>query len=125
MNTEQIRKAYLDFYAERGHEIIPRAPLVLSGDPTTLFTGSGMQPMIPYLLGEPHPKGVRIADSQTCLRAQDIDDIGDANAFRVWLTEQVWNHRLHARAGKKCCRVATQYQRRTWNNLVSTLSIKI
>lgn len=77
MNTEQIRKAYLDFYAERGHEIIPRAPLVLSGDPTTLFTGSGMQPMIPYLLGEPHPKGVRIADSQTCLRAQDIDDIGD------------------------------------------------
>lgn len=77
MNAQEIRNAYLQFYKERGHEIIPRAQLVLSGDPTTLFTGSGMQPMIPFLLGETHPKGVRIADSQTCLRAQDIDDIGD------------------------------------------------
>ena len=77
MNTQQIRNAYLKFYEERGHAIIQRAPLVLTDDPTTLFTGSGMQPMIPYLLGEPHPKGVRIVDSQTCLRAQDIDDIGD------------------------------------------------
>ena len=57
--------------------MIKRAPLVLKDDPTTLFTGSGMQPMIPYLLGEPHPQGQRIVDSQTCLRAQDIDDIGD------------------------------------------------
>lgn len=77
MNAQQIRTQYLEFYRQRGHEIIPRAQLVLAGDPTTLFTGSGMQPMIPYLLGETHPKGVRIADSQTCLRAQDIDDIGD------------------------------------------------
>lgn len=77
MNAQDIRNKYLEFYKAKGHEIIPRAPLVLHGDPTTLFTGSGMQPMIPYLLGEPHPKGVRIADSQTCLRAQDVDEIGD------------------------------------------------
>jgi alanyl-tRNA synthetase len=77
MNAQDIRNAYLAFYKAKGHEIIPRAPLVLHGDPTTLFTGSGMQPMIPYLLGEPHPKGVRIADSQTCLRAQDVDEVGD------------------------------------------------
>lgn len=77
MNAQDIRNAYLDFYRERGHEVIARAPLVLQGDPTTLFTGSGMQPIIPYLLGEPHPKGVRLVDSQTCLRAQDIDDVGD------------------------------------------------
>ena len=57
--------------------MVVRAPLVLKDDPTTLFTGSGMQPMIPYLLGQPHPDGQRIVDSQTCLRAQDIDDIGD------------------------------------------------
>jgi alanyl-tRNA synthetase len=76
-SAQQIRQKYLEYYAQRGHAIIPRAPLVPLGDPTTLFTGSGMQPMIPYLLGEPHPKGVRLADSQTCLRAQDIDDIGD------------------------------------------------
>ncbi|QHN43064.1 alanine--tRNA ligase [Candidatus Mycosynbacter amalyticus] len=77
MNTEQIRNAYLKFFEERGHAVVSRAPLVLKDDPTTLFTGSGMQPMIPYLLGQPHPDGQRIVDSQTCLRAQDIDDIGD------------------------------------------------
>ena len=77
MNAQEIRNAYLKFYEDRGHAVIKRAPLVLKDDPTTLFTGSGMQPMIPYLLGEPHPEGKRIVDSQTCLRAQDIDDIGD------------------------------------------------
>lgn len=77
MNAQDIRNKYLEFYRSKGHAVIPRAPLVLMGDPTTLFTGSGMQPMIPYLLGEPHPKGVRIADSQTCLRAQDVDEVGD------------------------------------------------
>ena len=77
MNAQEIRNAYLKFYEDRGHTVVARAPLVLLNDPTTLFTGSGMQPMIPYLLGEPHADGQRIADSQTCLRAQDIDDIGD------------------------------------------------
>ena len=77
MNAQDIRNAYLKFFADRGHVVIPRTQLILQGDPTTLFTGSGMQPMIPYLLGEPHPRGKRITDSQTCLRAQDIDDIGD------------------------------------------------
>ncbi|MDB5177064.1 MAG: alanyl-tRNA synthetase [Candidatus Saccharibacteria bacterium] len=77
MNAETIRNEYLKFFAERGHAVIKRAPLVLIDDPTTLFTGSGMQPIIPYLLGEPHTDGKRLVDSQTCLRAQDIDDIGD------------------------------------------------
>lgn len=77
MNAQEIRQAYLSFFEKRGHAVVERAPLVLMGDPTTLFTGSGMQPMIPYLLGEPHPEGKRIVDSQTCLRAQDIDDVGD------------------------------------------------
>ena len=77
MNAQEIRNAYLQFYRDREHKVIDRAPLVLKGDPTTLFTGSGMQPMIPYLLGASHPEGQRIVDSQTCLRAQDIADIGD------------------------------------------------
>ncbi|HZL07660.1 MAG TPA: alanine--tRNA ligase-related protein, partial [Candidatus Dormibacteraeota bacterium] len=77
MTAQEIRKAYLDFFAERGHKVIPRAQLVPYNDPTTLFTGSGMQPLIPYLLGEPHPEGVRLVDSQTCLRAQDIEEVGD------------------------------------------------
>jgi alanyl-tRNA synthetase len=77
MTAQEIRKAYLDFFVERGHKIIPRAQLVPYNDPTTLFTGSGMQPLIPYLLGEAHPDGSRLVDSQTCLRAQDIEEVGD------------------------------------------------
>lgn len=77
MNAQQIRKAYLEFFKNRGHTIIPRALLVPKEDATTLFTGSGMQQLMPYLLGQDHPEGTRLVDSQTCLRAQDIDDIGD------------------------------------------------
>ncbi len=77
MNAQQIRNEYLKFFNERQHEIISRAPLMLKDDPTTLFTGSGMQPLLPYLLGQEHPKGQRLVDSQTCLRAQDIEDVGD------------------------------------------------
>lgn len=77
MNAQQIRNAYLKFFEDRKHAVIPRALLVPQNDPTTLFTGSGMQPMIPYLLGETHPEGKRIVDSQTCLRAQDIEEVGD------------------------------------------------
>ncbi len=77
MNAQEIRRAYLDFLVGRGHKIIPRALLVPQDDPTTLFTGSGMQPLIPYLLGEPHPKGKKLVNSQTCLRAQDIEEVGD------------------------------------------------
>ena len=77
MNAQQIRTAYLEFFKQRGHAVVPRALLVPQNDPTTLFTGSGMQPMIPYLLGEEHPLGVRLTDSQTCLRAQDIEEVGD------------------------------------------------
>ena len=77
MNAQEIRKAYLEFCQKNGHEVIKRASLILKDDPTTLFTGSGMQPLLPYLLGRKHPKGVRLTDSQTCLRAQDIDDVGD------------------------------------------------
>lgn len=77
MNAQDIRKAYLNFYKKRSHAVVPRALLVPQNDPTTLFTGSGMQPMIPYLLGEEHPDGKRIADSQTCLRVQDMEEVGD------------------------------------------------
>lgn len=77
MNAQDIRNAYLEFFKKRGHVVIPRAQLVPYNDPTTLFTGSGMQPLIPYLLGEPHQDGTRLTDSQTCLRAQDIEEVGD------------------------------------------------
>ncbi len=77
MDAQQIRNEYLKFFKDRGHAIIPRAKLMLLDDPTTLFTGSGMQPLLPYLLGDIHPDGVKLVDSQTCFRAKDIDDVGD------------------------------------------------
>jgi alanyl-tRNA synthetase len=77
MNAQEIRRKYLEFFKKNQHAIIPRALLVPYNDPTTLFTGSGMQPLIPYLLGEQHQDGTRLVNSQTCLRAQDIDEVGD------------------------------------------------
>jgi alanyl-tRNA synthetase len=78
LDADGIRSAFLEFMAERGHTIIPRAPLIPHDDPTTLFTGSGMQPLLPYLLGADHPRGQRLANSQTCLRVQDIEEVGDS-----------------------------------------------
>jgi alanyl-tRNA synthetase len=77
MNAQDIRNKYLEFYESHQHKQIARAPLVLQNDPTTLFTGSGMQQLMPYLLGEPHPDGVRLVDSQPSFRAQDIEEVGD------------------------------------------------
>lgn len=77
MTAQEIRKKYLDFFEAREHKLIPRASLVPQDDPTTLFTGSGMQPLIPYLLGQPHTEGKRLVDSQTCFRAEDMDEVGD------------------------------------------------
>jgi alanyl-tRNA synthetase len=77
MTAQEIRKKYLEFFEAREHKVIPRAPLVPKDDSTTLFTGSGMQPLVPYLLGEKHPAGKRLVDSQTCFRAEDMDEVGD------------------------------------------------
>ncbi len=77
MNTQEIRRAYLKFFESKKHVVIERDSLYLKDDPTTLFTGSGMQPLIPYLLGKEHPKGVRLVDSQTCFRGQDVEEVGD------------------------------------------------
>lgn len=77
LSTNEVRQKYLDFFKKHNHTIIPSSSLVPENDPTTLFTGSGMQPMISYLLGQPHPAGTRIADSQKCFRSGDIEEVGD------------------------------------------------
>ncbi len=77
MTVNEIRQKYLDFMQKRGHAILPSASLVPEGDATTLFTSAGMQPMMPYLLGQKHPLGTRLADSQKCFRSQDIEEVGD------------------------------------------------
>ena len=84
MNASEIRKKFLEYQESLEHKIIAPAPLVLENDPTTLFTGSGMQPLLPYLLGEPHPEGKRLTDSQPSLRLQDIEDVGDPRHTTVF-----------------------------------------
>ncbi len=77
MTIAEVRRRYLDFFAKRGHAVIPSAPIVPENDPTTLFTSSGMQPLVPYLLGEVHPEGARLVNSQMSFRAGDIEEVGD------------------------------------------------
>lgn len=77
MTAGEIRQKYLEFFKSKAHVVVPSSSLVPENDATTLFTGSGMQPMIQYLLGQPHGQGTRITDSQKCFRAQDIEEVGD------------------------------------------------
>lgn len=77
MTLHEVREKYIDFMRKKGHVIVHSTSLIPENDPTTLFTGSGMQPMTPYLLGEKHPNGVRVANSQRCFRAEDIEEVGD------------------------------------------------
>ncbi len=77
INQQDLRLLYKKFWESRGHKAVPPAPLVLSEDPTTLFTSSGMQQLVPYLTGEVHPLGKRVFDIQPCLRSQDIEEVGD------------------------------------------------
>ncbi len=84
MKASEVRQKYLEFMKSKGHVQIAPAALVLENDPTTLFTGSGMQPLMPYLLGKKHENGTRLTNSQPCLRLQDIDDIGDPRHSTVF-----------------------------------------
>jgi len=77
MTAKELREKYLQFFKEKGHAILPSASLIPENDPTVLFTTAGMQPMVPFLLGEEHPAGKRLANAQKCIRTGDIDEVGD------------------------------------------------
>ncbi len=77
MKTSELRSKYLAFFKEQGHSVIPSVSLIPDNDPSTLFTSSGMQPLVPYFLGQPHPEGKRLVNSQKSFRAQDMEEIGD------------------------------------------------
>ena len=77
MKAIEIRNKYLNFFKKHGHAVIPSASLIPENDPSVLFTTAGMQPLVPYLLGEKHPEGTRLTDYQKCLRTNDIDEVGD------------------------------------------------
>lgn len=77
MTSSEIRQKFLKFFEKRGHAVIPSASLVPENDPSVLFNTAGMQPLVPYLLGQPHPMGKRLVNAQKCVRTQDIDEVGD------------------------------------------------
>ena len=75
--AKEIRSKYLEFFKSKGHAVINSASVIPENDPTVLFTTAGMHPLVPYLLGEPHPEGTRLTDVQKCIRTGDIDEVGD------------------------------------------------
>src|SRR3989337_4222554 len=77
IDSEKLKWLYSEFFKEKGNKVIPNASLVPENDPTVLFTAAGMHPLVPYLLGQPHPLGKRLVDYQKCLRTDDIDEVGD------------------------------------------------
>lgn len=77
MKASEVREKYLKFFEKKGHKVIPSSSLVPENDPSTLFISAGMQPLVPYLLGETHPEGTRLVDVQKCIRTGDIDEVGD------------------------------------------------
>jgi alanyl-tRNA synthetase len=92
MKAQDLKKKFLDFFVEKGHKILPNLPLVPENDPTTLFISAGMQPLVPYLLGEPHPLGKRLCSLQRCLRTGDIESVGDV--FHLTFFEMLGNWSL-------------------------------
>ena len=90
--STQIRQKFLDFFKTKNHSIIPSSPVVPENDPTVLFNTAWMQPLVPYLLGEKHPSGTRLADSQKCIRTWDIEEVGDNSHLTFF--EMLWNWSL-------------------------------
>lgn len=91
MESQEIRRRYLAFFEKRGHAVIPSASLVPENDPSVLFTTAGMQPLVPYLLGQPHPQGKRLVSIQKCVRTGDLDDIGDNRHFSFFQMMGNWS----------------------------------
>ena len=91
MKAIELRRKYIEFFEKHGHKVIPSAPVVPENDPTVLFTTAGMHPLVPYLLGEPHPQGKRLTDYQKCIRTGDIDSVGDPSHLTFFEMMGKWS----------------------------------
>jgi len=91
MTSAELRQKFIEFFKEKGHEVLPSASLVLENDPSVLFTTAGMHPLVPYLLGEKHPLGKRLTDVQKCLRTDDIDEVGDSQHLTFFEMLGYWS----------------------------------
>ncbi|MAH03756.1 alanine--tRNA ligase, partial [Candidatus Pacearchaeota archaeon] len=98
MNRKKLIKRYIDFFKSKKHKEIPNVSLIPENDPTVLFIIAGMQPIVPYLLGENHPLGRRLVNVQRCIRTVDIDDVGDSyhhtffEMFGNWSLGSYWKN---------------------------------
>jgi alanyl-tRNA synthetase len=92
INSDELKRLYIDFFKQKNHKAIPNASLIPENDPTVLFTTAGMHPLVPFLLGQPHPLGKRLVNVQKCLRTDDIDEVGDA--FHLSFFEMLGNWSL-------------------------------
>ena len=91
MKAIEIRRKYLEYFKKHGHKEIPSAPLIPENDPSVLFTTAGMQPLVPYLLGQKHPAGTRLTDYQKCVRTNDIDEVGDNRHLTYFVMLGNWS----------------------------------
>jgi len=92
ISSDKLKKLYLEFFQKNGHKLIANASLIPENDPTALFISAGMHPLVPYLMGQPHPSGKRLVNVQKCLRTSDIDEVGDS--FHLSFFEMLGNWSL-------------------------------
>lgn len=121
MNALEIRNKFLNYFKNHGHSIIPSAPLIPENDPSVLFTTAGMHPLVPYLLGEVHPAGTKLADYQKCLRTVDIDEVGDNRHLTFF--EMLGNWSLGEYFKKESIKYSMEFLTKELNIPVEKLSV--
>ena len=121
MNALEIRNKYLNFFKKNGHKVIPSAPLIPENDPSVLFNTAGMQPLVPYLLGQEHPEGRRITDYQKCVRTNDIDEVGDNRHLTYF--EMLGNWSLGDYFKKESIKMSFEFLTKELNIPVEKLSV--
>lgn len=123
MKAIEIRNKYLEFFKSKGHAVIPSSPVIPENDPSVLFTTAGMQPLVPYLLGEKHPAGNKLTDYQKCIRTVDIDDVGDNRHLTYF--EMLGNWSLGAYFKEEAIEMSFEFLTKVLNIPVEKLSVTV
>ena len=123
MESIDLKDAYLSFFENKGHKVIPSAPIIPENDPTCLFNTAGMQPLVPYLKGEPHPEGKRLVDVQKCFRTNDLDSIGDTTHHTFF--EMLGNWSLGDYFKKESISWSLEFLTKTLNIPIERLAITV
>ena len=123
MRAIDIRNKYLNFFKSKGHSVIPSSPVIPENDPSVLFTTAGMQPLVPYLLGEKHPAGKMLTDYQKCIRTVDIDEVGDNRHLTYF--EMLGNWSLGAYFKEEAIAMSFEFLTKELNIPVEKLSVTV